>query len=94
LAALIRGLTATRSYYDVLRKETLTEQDFKTQVQSAEILWAYDVGKPVERREVITRSFEGLEALEDRIKKSPELRRTMRLMLDNAEKVVEPAKEA
>ena len=86
LDTLIDGLTSERSYYDVLRKSTVTEPDFKTRAQCAEILLAYTDGKPVERKEIIQHNADSMEALAARVKKSPELLSVMRKMVADAEK--------
>lgn len=88
LAALLRGLRAKRSFYDAGSKTTLCEDDYKTQVQSAEILWNFDIGKPTERKEIITHNADSPEAFMARIKNSPELRKMLRSILDTSEKPV------
>jgi hypothetical protein len=89
-AALLRGLRATRSYYDAFRKETVTELDYKTQVHSAELLFAYDIGKPVERREIIERKYDTLESLKERMLKSPALMGALKRLVEELENVREP----
>jgi hypothetical protein len=91
LAALLRGLRATRSYYDAFRKQTVTEQDYKTQSSCAELLMAYDVGKPIERKEIIERKIDTMESLRERMKKSPALLTSMeQLLAELKTKVLDP----
>jgi hypothetical protein len=88
LAALIRGLRARRSFYDSGSRSTKTEEDFKTQVQAAELLLYFDVGRPVERREIVQMNLDSTESYLDRIRKSPELRKKLAEILADAEKKI------
>ena len=63
--------------YDLKNKVLVTYDDGKTQIASALGILAYTDGKPVERREIIQRTFTSLEDIKAQIKKSPEMKRAI-----------------
>ncbi len=80
IAALERNLFAVNKVYDLKNKELVTYDDGPTQVKAALGLLAYTDGKPVERREIITRRAPTLEDLQKQAK-SPEFRRALEELL-------------
>lgn len=64
-----------------------TFPDFKTILGAIQLVLAYTIGKPVERREFVTRQVTTLEDLKQQ-SKSPEFRRALQELLDDAEKPV------
>jgi hypothetical protein len=81
IAGLDDCLNATITMKDengVLR----TFPDFRTILGAITLAIAYTAGKPVERREVITRHATTLDELKAQAKASPELRRAVRELLD------------
>ena len=79
--ALERCLEATHSFYDIITEKVITFPDYKTRLAAVIIVLAYAEGKPVERREIVTRHFETLEELRARVKASPEFQRALRELL-------------
>ena len=82
IAALERNLFAVNKVYDLKNKELVTYDDGATQIKAALGLLAYTDGKPVERREVITRKATTLEELKAQAQASPEMKRALRELLD------------
>jgi len=62
--------------------------DFRTILGAITLILAYSDGKPVERREIVTRNMTSLQDLQDKAKKSPELRAAIEELLKDAEKPV------
>lgn len=59
-----------------------TMPDFKTILGAITLTVAYTAGKPVERREIITKHLTTLEDLKAQAKSSPELRKAISELLD------------
>lgn len=71
-----------------------TSPDFKTIIVAVQTALAYTDGKPIERREVITKHMTTLEELKSKAKSSPELRKAIAELLDEknvAQVVAKPA---
>lgn len=81
---LLACLEATRSFTDIAGN-VHTEPDWKTIQSACVALLAYTDGKPIERREVITKHFDSLDDYGDRLKKSPALRKAMGELLKESE---------
>jgi hypothetical protein len=58
--------------------------DFKTIVAAIQTILNYTDGRPVERREVVTRKATTLEELQAQAKNSPELRKSLQALLEAA----------
>jgi hypothetical protein len=67
--------------------ELVMYDDFKTIVTAIQTILHYTDGKPVERREVITRKATTLEELRQQAKNSPELRRSLKELLAGSETI-------
>ena len=63
--------------------------DFRTILGAITLILAYSDGKPVERREIVTRNMTSLQDLQDKAKKSPELRAAIEELLREMEKPLE-----
>ena len=85
--ALERCLEATHNFYDVIAQKVITFPDYKTRLAAIITVLAYTDGKPVERREIITKHFETLEELQARVKASPEFQRALRELLDESHSI-------
>ena len=59
-----------------------TYPDSKTRLSAITLGLAYTAGKPVERREIMTRTMTTLETLREQTKASPEMRRALMKLLD------------
>lgn len=71
-----------------------TFPDFKTILDAIKTILAYTQGKPVERREIVTRHTTSLDDLRAQAKNSPELRRAISELLDDVEKPVRQVEKA
>jgi len=78
---LERCLSATHSFYDVNTGKMITVPDYKSILVAVQTALAYTDGKPVERREIITRHVSTLEELRAQAKASPELRQAISELL-------------
>jgi len=78
---LERCLSATHSFYDVITGKIITVPDYKTILVAVQTTLAYTDGRPVERREIITRHATTLEELKAKAKSSPELRAAIQELL-------------
>jgi len=87
--ALERGLEATHDFYDLDSGQIIQRPDYKTQLAAAIAALAYTDGRPVERRELITRKVSTLEDLRAKAKQSPELRAAIEELLRDMEKPIE-----
>lgn len=65
----------------------IIEQDTRSRLQAAQLLLAYSVGRPVERVETINVNLDADSSigLAERLKASPALRKSLRLVLEQAE---------
>ena len=79
--ALERCLEATHNFYDVIAQKVITFPDYKTRLAAVIIVLAYTDGKPVERREIVTRHATTLDELKAKAKSSPELRAAIQELL-------------
>ncbi len=77
---LMDCLDATHTFEDK-RGVVHTVTDYKTILGAVTLALAYTDGKPVERREVITRHSTSLEELKKQSKSSPELRKALHELL-------------
>jgi hypothetical protein len=82
--ALGECLSAELKFWDLTKKAIVTYPDGKTRLAAAMGILAYTDGKPIERREIITRKATTLDNLKDMAKNSPELRRSMQAIVDEA----------
>lgn len=90
---LIDCLDATYTFED--KRGTIhTCTDFKTILGAVNTALAYTDGKPIERREVITRHSTSLEELKSQAKTSPELRKALQELLgDDMKQAKKPKSE-
>lgn len=58
--------------------------DFKTQLDSLKLLLQYQIGMPVARTEAIVHNVDTMQTLENKMQKSPALRRAVGRMLDKS----------
>tara|TARA_R100000700_G_scaffold30415_2_gene37394 strand:+ start:201 stop:842 length:642 start_codon:yes stop_codon:yes gene_type:complete len=58
--------------------------DFKTRLDALKLLLQYQVGMPVSRSEVVTHNVDTMQTLENKMQKSPALRRAVGRMLDRS----------
>jgi hypothetical protein len=82
VVALERCLEATHSFYDIITGKVITFPDYITRLAAVIIVLAYTDGKPVERREMVTRPAPTLEELREQAKASPALREAIAELLD------------
>jgi hypothetical protein len=87
--ALERGLEATSRFYDVINDTFIDVPDHRIRLAAAMAALAYTDGRPVERRELITRNVSTLEDLRAKAKQSPELRAAIEELLRDMEKPIE-----
>lgn len=89
LDALEECLAAECRVYDLAQKELVIYPDGKTRLGAAMGILAYSAGKPVERKIIVDgRQGSDPQELMKRIVDAPELRKTMRYLLEQAEKGV------
>lgn len=58
--------------------------DFKTQLDSLKLLLQYQIGMPVARTEAVVHNVDTMQTLENKMQKSPALRRAVGRMLDRS----------
>lgn len=58
--------------------------DFKTQLDSLKLLLQYQIGMPVARTEAVVHNVDTMQTLENKMQKSPALRRAVGRMLDKS----------
>lgn len=76
-------LNATKTV--TVNRKPLEVEDFKTQLDALKLLLQYQVGNPVSRSEVVTHNVDTMQTLENKMQKSPALRRAVGAMLDRSE---------
>lgn len=81
---LVKCFEAKRSFC-AMDGTVHSEPDWKTILGAIQTGLAYTDGKPIERREVITKHFDSLEDYGERMKKSPALRKAMGELLKETE---------
>ena len=65
----------------------ITRPDNSTRLRAIEFIFAYVVGRPIERQQIVTQSTGGtMEDFAERLAQSPVLRKTLRGLLDGLDK--------
>ncbi len=72
LQALEDGLAATKRFFNKEAGGWIAEPDYQTRVKSAELVLAYDVGRPVERKVELKGSFTGYDEKLEKLCATPE----------------------
>ncbi len=72
LAALEEGMAATKRYFNKEDGGWVAEPDYATRVRSAELVLAYAVGRPVERKVELKGSFTGYDEKLEKLCATPE----------------------
>jgi hypothetical protein len=80
LAALFDGLSANLTYWDMNAKRMVTVPDHKTRERCATRLLEYGVGKPVERKEIVTTQVRSSEEVQQLFQHSRAMRESLREM--------------
>jgi len=81
LKALFAGLEANLTYWDVTAKRMVTVPDHKTRERCATRILEYAEGRPVERREVLTKTITSQEDVIAMAKASPAMKAALRELL-------------
>jgi hypothetical protein len=84
LASVIaKALSAT-----MISRTGVVESDHKVRLQAAQLALFYQIGKPIERAQIITKDLterDDPESQRERLRKSPALRRSLARMIDEVD---------